>query len=76
MPSNKRSLNFVEQSFIIRHLFIVVFFFPIYTIYNLHFLKQKAYSYQVLIYLNVPGIPLRKPLQNKQIVEEQWMCEF
>ena len=46
-------------------------FFFIY-IYNLHFLKQKVYSHQVLIYLNVPGIPLRKSLQNKQIVVEQW----
>ena len=25
----------------------------------------------ILIYLNVPGIPVRKPLQNRQIVEEQ-----
>ena len=43
------------------------FFFSIY-IYNLHFFKQKIYSHQVLIYLNVPGIPVRKPLQNRQIV--------
>ena len=25
----------------------------------------------VLVYLNVPGIPVRKPLQNRQIVEEK-----
>ena len=49
-------------------IIIIIFFF----IYNLHFLKQKVYSHQVLIYLYVPGIPLRKTLQNKQIVEEQW----
>ena len=40
-------------------------------IYNLHFFEQKTYSHQVLIYLNVPGIPVRKPLQNRQIVKEQ-----
>ena len=42
-------------------------FFSIY----LYFFEQKIYSHQVLIYLNVPGIPVRKPLQNRQIVEEQ-----
>ena len=46
-------------------LFFLFFFFYI---YNLHFFKQKTYSHQVLIYLNVPGIPVRKPLQNRQIV--------
>ena len=46
----------------------VVFFFYI---YNLHFFKQKVYSHQVLIYLNIPGIPVRKPLQNRQVFEEQ-----
>ena len=40
-------------------------------IYNLHFFKQKVYRQQVLIYLNVPGIPVKKPLQNSQIVGEQ-----
>ena len=40
-------------------------------IYNLHFFEQKIYIHQVLIYLIVAGIPVRKPLQNKQIVEEQ-----
>ena len=40
-------------------------------IYNLHFFEQKIYSHQVLTYLKVPGIPVRKSLQNKQIVEEQ-----
>ena len=40
-------------------------------IYNLHFFEQNIYSHQALIYLNVPGIPVRKPLQNRQIVEEQ-----
>ena len=49
-------------------IFFVTFFFYI---YNLHFFKQKVYSHQVLIYLNVPGIPVRKPLQNRQIVEKQ-----
>ena len=33
--------------------------------------KTKMYSHQALIYLNVPRIPLRKPLKNKQIVQEQ-----
>ena len=37
-------------------------------IYNLHFFEQKTYSHQVLIYLNVPGIPVKKPLQNRQII--------
>ena len=36
-------------------------------LYNLHFFEQKIYSHQVLIYLNVPGIPFRKPLQNRLI---------
>ena len=40
-------------------------------IYNLHFFKQNIYSHQVLVYLNVTGIPVRKPLENRQIVEEQ-----
>ena len=26
---------------------------------------QKVYSHQVLTYLNVPGIPVKKPLQNR-----------
>ena len=47
---------------------LFVFFFYI---YNLHVFKQKIYSHQVLIYLNVPGIPVKKPLQNSKIVEEQ-----
>ena len=46
-----------------------IFFF--FDICNLHFFKQKTCSHQVLMYLNVPGIPVRKPLQNRQIVEEQ-----
>ena len=33
--------------------------------------RTKSYSHQVLIYLSVPGIPVRGPLQNRQIVEEQ-----
>ena len=33
--------------------------------------QTKIYSHQVLIYLNVRGIPVRKPLQNRRIVEEQ-----
>ena len=45
-------------------LFTQTFFFYI---YNLHFFEQNIYSHQVLIYLNVPGIPVRKPLQNRQI---------
>ena len=52
------------------HKYIEELFFFFY-IYNLHFFEQKTYSHQVLIYLNVPGIPVRKPLQNRQIVEEQ-----
>ena len=41
------------------------FFF--FYIYNLHFFEQKIYSHQVLMYLNVPGIPVKKSLQNRQI---------
>ena len=33
-------------------------------LYNLHFFKQKIYIHQVLIYLDVPGIPVKEPLQN------------
>ena len=36
-------------------------------IYNLHFSEQKIYGHQVRIYLNVPGIPVRIPLQNRPI---------
>ena len=51
------------------------FFF--FYIYNLHFFEQKTYSHQVLIYLNVPGISVRKPLQNRQIVSWRTTgCEF
>ena len=53
-------MQFVEKG--------TTFFF---SIYDLDFFEQKIYSHQVLIYLNVPGIPVRKPLQNRQIVEEQ-----
>ena len=42
------------------------YFFFLY-IYNLHLFEQKTYSHQVLTYLNVPGIPVRKPLKNRQI---------
>ena len=42
----------------------LLFFFYI---YNLHFFEQNIYSHQVLIYLNLPRTPVRKPLQNKQI---------
>ena len=49
-------------------LFYFVLFFYM---YNLHFFKQKVYSHQVLTYLNVPGIPVKKPLQNSQIFEEK-----
>ena len=38
-----------------------IFFFYI---YNLHVFKQKVYSRQVLIYLDVPGIPVKNNLQN------------
>ena len=48
-------------------LTLITFFY----ICNLYFSKQNVYSHQVLIYLNAPGIPVRKPLQNRQIVEEQ-----
>ena len=51
------------------YVYIYIYIY-IYT-YNLHFFKQKFYSHQVLVYLNVPGIPVRKPLQNRQIIEEQ-----
>ena len=52
-------------------LFQGFFFFFFFYIYNLQFLKQNVHSHQVLIYLNGPGIPVRKPLQNREIVEEQ-----
>ena len=32
---------------------------------------SSQYSNQVLMYLNEPEIPVRKPLQNRQVVEEQ-----
>ena len=35
------------------------------------FFKQKLYNRDVLIHLNVPGIPVRNTLQNSHIVEEQ-----
>ena len=39
------------------------FFCFFFYIYNLHVFKQNVYSHQVLIYLDVPGIPLKNPLQ-------------
>ena len=39
--------------------------------YNLHVFEQKICSHQVLIYLNLPGIPAKKPFENRQLVEEQ-----
>ena len=33
-------------------------------IYDLHVFKQKIYSHQVLKHLDVPGIPVKDPLQN------------
>ena len=41
---------------------VFFFFFP--CIYNLHVSKQKVYSHQVLLYLDVPGIPVKMPLQS------------
>ena len=67
-----QKIKFSYKKFFNKSDQIYTYIFFLLYIYNLHFLKQKVYSHQVLIYLNVPGIPLRKPLQNKQIVEEQW----
>ena len=36
-------------------------------------LKQKIYSHQVIIYLDVPGIPVKEPLQNSWL--SNWMYE-
>ena len=44
----------------------IIFFF-LYIQFTLF--KQKVYSHHVLIYLNVPGIPVGEPLQYRQIVE-------
>ena len=63
----KNDLKILQMLYCFFFCFFCFFFY----IYNLHFFKQKTYSHQVLIYLNVPGIPVRKPLQNRQIVEEQ-----
>ena len=66
-------LNFCNYFYKFTTLFLItcrqLIFFP--CVYNLHFFKQNVYSHQVLIYLNVAGIPVRKPLENSQIVEEQ-----
>ena len=45
-------------------------FFSIYTISNFSN-KKFTVTYISLMYLNAPGIPVRKLLQNRQIVEEQ-----
>ena len=55
------------QKLILFHIYNNFFLY----IYNLQLFERKIYSHQVLVYLNVPGIPVRKPLQNRQIVEEQ-----
>ena len=47
----------------------LLFFFYLYIQFILF--RTKIYSHQVLICLNVSVIPVRKPLQNRQIVEEQ-----
>ena len=59
--------DFINEKIDVRVKKRQLLFFSFY-IYNLHFFKQKTYSHQVLIYLNIPGIPVRKPLQNRQIV--------
>ena len=51
--------------------FNTYFFFFFFYIYNLRFFEQKTYSHQELIYLNVPGISVRKPLKNRQIVSQR-----
>ena len=66
-----RSCKFKSTSYEFKSSSCDIFFVFFFYIYNLHFFEQKIYSHQVVIYLNVPGIPVRKPLQNRQIVEEQ-----
>ena len=51
-----------KQGFVCMYLSIFFLY-----IYNLHVFKQKIHSHQVLIYLNVPGILVEKPLQNSKI---------
>ena len=58
-PMPKCDFNKAALQLYLFNLFI--FFY----IYNLHFFEQKIYSHQVLIYLNVPGIPVKRPLQNR-----------
>ena len=62
-PIVYRGLRFFKNHWSFRWKYHFFFLY----IYNLHFSEQKTYSHQVLIYLNVPGIPVRKPLQNRHI---------
>ena len=66
-----QTLKTIYKYWLIKVKLFQGFFFFFFYIYNLQFLKQNVHSHQVLIYLNGPGIPVRKPLQNREIVEEQ-----
>ena len=60
-----------KSKYVIYLFFLLWQIFFFFYIYILRLFKQKVYSHQVFIYLNVPGIPVKKPLQNNQIVGEQ-----
>ena len=61
-----RSCKFKSTSYEFKSSSCDIFFFLYIYIYNLHFFEEKIYSHQVFIYLNVPGIPVRRPLPNRQ----------
>ena len=52
-------------------MYIYIHIYSVYTIYTFSNKKFTDTKYLAIIYLNVPGIPVRMPFQNRQIVEEQ-----
>ena len=59
--SFKKKVNKIKTKMPYLGILKLEFFF---SIYNLHVFKQKIYSHQVLVHLDVPRIPVKEPLQN------------
>ena len=53
------------------YIYIYIHIYSVYTIYTFSNKKFTDTKNLAIIYLNVPGIPVRKPFENRQIVEEQ-----
>ena len=53
------------------YIYIYIHIYSVYTIYTFSNKKFTDTKNLAIIYLNVPGIPVRKPFESRQIVEEQ-----